>query len=80
MPISALVIQLETQRALSSVESRLADDGRITLGQPQGTCLPLVTETQTLRESRDLAEDLERLPGVLRVDLVFANFEDLSTT
>ena len=78
MPISALVMQFETQRALSSVESRLASDQRITLGAPNGSYLPVVTETQTLRESRDLAEDLEQLPGVLRVDLVFANFEDLS--
>jgi nitrate reductase NapAB chaperone NapD len=78
MPISALVVQLETQRAVSSVEAQLSNDERITLGRPQGTRLPVVTETQTLRESRDLALDLEQLPGVLSVELVFANFEDLS--
>lgn len=78
MPISALVLQFDCEQARCAVASQLTTDARIALGPPQGVCLPVVTETQTLCESRDLARELEQLPGVARVDLVFANFEDLS--
>lgn len=77
MAISALVLLCDTQQSRHRIATRLANDERITVGPPNGACLPLVTETRTLLESRDLAKDLEQLPGVLRVDLVFANFEEL---
>lgn len=78
MPISALVVTLSPlpelkKRALHT----LSKDHRLTLGQLQGTRLPLVVETETTRESTRLVrEELPAIEGVIFVDVVMVDFSD----
>jgi hypothetical protein len=55
----------------------IASDPRVTLGEPQGCGLPVVTETETLSAGEDLVREIGRIPGVLNVDVVEIDFSDL---
>jgi len=75
MPISALVVTLDP--ALGEVAREvIATDPRVTLGEPQGNRLPVVTETETLSAGEELLRELGRIPGVLNVDVVGIDFSD----
>ncbi len=80
MPISGLVVTLsndggEQARALKVLD----DDRRLTLGELQKNRLPLVAETETIGEgSRLLREELKAVDGVVFVDVVSVNFEDVT--
>ncbi len=79
MPISSLVITLDPdpdlrERALSSLTAMSG----VTVGTAYSTRLPVVLETATLAEGRDLVEQqLTQLEGVRFVDVVRIDFEDL---
>lgn len=53
------------------------DDERLTWGPPSGERVPVVVDTLTRREERELVERLENLPGVVRVDVAFHDFSDI---
>ena len=78
MPVSALVVTLspipgESEQALQT----LREDPRLTLGERQGTRLPVVVETQTTRESTRLVrEELLAIEGIVFVDVVMVDFSD----
>ncbi len=55
-------------------------DATWTLGELQGTRLPVVFETPSTRDDRDRFDQLRSLPGVLAADPVFAAFPDLFDT
>lgn len=75
MPVSSLVLKMD-ERFEELGRSLLASDARITLGEEVGGFLPLVTETDSIREARDLAESLLQAPGVTDVQLVSFLEED----
>jgi len=79
MPVAGLVVTL-TDLDLLRAEclDALAADPRVTLGELQrGGRLPVVLETASVGEERDLLDDLTRTPGVLLVDLAFHDFSDV---
>ena len=79
MPVAGLVVTL-TDLDLVRAEclAALAADPRVTLGELQrGGRLPVVLETASVVEERDLLDDLARTPGVLLVDLAFHDFSDV---
>lgn len=74
--ISSLVIKIDPRPGVSaSVLAELRSDDRLMVGIPQGAHVPVVLDSPSLHHGRELAEALERLPGVLQVDLVEAHFE-----
>ncbi len=74
--ISSLVVKLDEEQAAGlEVLQRLNEDSRVSVGELQGQFLPLVTDVAGVSAAMDLARSIERLPGVLRVDLVQAHFE-----
>lgn len=77
MTVSALVLTLEEDDdARTRALFALGADPRVTCGEPQGLRLPVVTETESLMEAKELVEGLGALPGVTFVDVVSVAFED----
>ncbi len=79
MPISGLVITLSDDPSQRQIAlDQLATDPRLTLGQLHGSRLPVVAETETVRQSTDLVrEELLDIPGVVFVDIVSVDFSDI---
>ncbi len=77
MAITGLVLTLsddpeERARALERLESEPA----VTLGESSGARYPVVVDTPSSREDRDVFQRLSVTEGVRLVELVCANFED----
>lgn len=69
MPVSALVLTVDA--SLDDVlRERLLEDTRVSTGEKMGQFLPIVTDTESVREARDLAEAILAYPGVLDAQLV----------
>ncbi len=79
MPVAGLVVTLtELDLLRAQCLDALSADPRVTLGEMQrGGRLPLVLATASVREERDLLDDLARTPGVLLVDLAYHDFSDV---
>ena len=58
------------------LQSQLADDPRIMLGERTGHRWPLSAATMNKREDRELWETISQLPLVSHIDFIFATFED----
>jgi len=80
MPVSGLVLSLQPGSFAPScpLAEALSEDERITIGEAQGSSLPVVTETETNRELETLWKELEARAEVLQVRLAFHDFSDLS--
>jgi len=75
--ISGLVVRLTTDIPLADAAVQLISAKEaIELGPRQTTDLPIVLETETPAESRDLTEWLTTIPGVTHVDVTFTCFDD----
>ena len=78
MPISGLVVTLsddESQRdnAIATLEA----DERFTVGDRQDNHLPVVADTDTIDEGKQLLRDeLMDVHGVIFVNVITVNFED----
>ncbi len=69
MAVSSLVIT--TNSEFKEIQrQQLQEDYRVTLGEAQGCFIPLVTETESVGDARDLAERILKLEGVLDAQLV----------
>ncbi|MCP5537681.1 MAG: hypothetical protein H7A51_15790 [Akkermansiaceae bacterium] len=74
MPVNGLLLTLTEDEKLaqsSLLEIECRDD--IELGDRTGRWQPVVVETGGTRESHEVHEWLENLPGVLMVDVVFSS-------
>lgn len=82
MPISGLVLTLSDEPSLQQAAlSQLALDSRLSLGELQVNRLPVVAETDTIRQSTRLVrEELLTIPGVIFVDVVMVDFSDTPAT
>jgi hypothetical protein len=76
MPVSGLVLTLESPENQAPVLARLGADSRITIGPQRGPHLPVVTETRSSQEGEALVEELFHIPGVCFVDVVTIDFSD----
>ncbi len=80
MPISGLVVTLSDDEDKSArVVATLEADARILVGERQKNRLPVVAETDTIGEGSQLVrQDLLEIDGVVFVDVVSVNFEDIT--
>lgn len=76
MPISSLVITYGNTAEAKSARELLTSDTRIELGELVGIRQPLVIETTTQNEDKDLWKWINSLPGVTHVDVAFVSFLD----
>ncbi|MHC4781088.1 MAG: chaperone NapD [Planctomycetota bacterium] len=76
MPVSGLIVRVkagETERVSKEI-------GRIPgaeVTDVMGDCIVTVTDTANPAHDRRLWKQLEELPGVIKVDGVYRNFEDV---
>ncbi|MHC4978701.1 MAG: hypothetical protein ACYTGT_06700 [Planctomycetota bacterium] len=79
MPISGLLITLDDDpNASETAISTLKADPRIDVGEQRGPYLPVVADTAGKQENQRLWDELHELTGVVNVDLVFADLDDLT--
>jgi nitrate reductase NapAB chaperone NapD len=78
MPVSGIVATLAEQPAeREGALACLAQDGRLTLGQPSGLRLPVVIDTGSAEAQQEAWDAVERTPGVRFVELVYHDFSDV---
>lgn len=77
MAVSGIVVTLSDDQALAhaAIES-LSADPRLTLGERFDRRLAAVAETPSARDDRDLWDDLNAIPGVVRVDVTFVALDE----
>jgi len=79
MPVLGAVLTLHDQPTLrAGALSALSTDPRITVGEPQRGRLPVVLATDTRADDKALWRSLEELPGITHLELVTADFSDLT--
>lgn len=79
MPISGFSITLADDEASAQASLQIMSrDGRLELGPRKGRRIAAVGETPTTREDRALWDWLNALPGVVHVDVVFVEFNDVA--
>ncbi|MEZ4361337.1 MAG: hypothetical protein R3B48_14220 [Kofleriaceae bacterium] len=77
MTVSALVVTLSSDPAVApQALAALAQDPRLQLGERHAERIPVVAETESPAAGVALCEHLERLAGVLRVDVVAIDFAE----
>lgn len=76
MPISSLIIRTTTERAAEVAEVANAIEG-VSVTDIQGANLVTVTETDSRQDDKKLWDQLEKIEGVIAVDAIYHNFEDL---
>lgn len=81
MSVSGIVITLtnESSEVRSSVLERLESTPTIEVGEPAGVRLPAVIDADSSKKGRDQYRWVESLPGVLKVDVVFASCDGESS-
>lgn len=76
MPVSSLIIQADP-KLLDEVRNAINELNGASVTRVEGASLVTITETTTKSEDKSLWEDFERIPGVISVNLIYHNFEDL---
>lgn len=77
MPISGLILTLQNPGGAESlIEESLILERQLAVGELQGNHLPVVLETATAQESREVHDRLLDCPGIVAVDVVFVSTEE----
>ncbi|MFW5877018.1 MAG: hypothetical protein ACOCXM_09795 [Myxococcota bacterium] len=80
MPISGVVLTLsDVPRVREGALDALRADPRITLGEPAGLRWPVVVDTPDGSGHQQALDELERAPGIVFVELAFADFSDVES-
>ncbi len=77
MPISALVITVAGDADRDQLRARLSEMAEIELGPVRACRWPAVVETASLQAGKALVDRVQGLSGVVHVDVLSINFEDL---
>jgi nitrate reductase NapAB chaperone NapD len=75
MPTSSLIVRTEDGQSSATVVA-IKELAGAAVTDRQGSDLVVVTETASRLDDRVIWNQLEKLPGVLNVDLIYHNFED----
>lgn len=77
MPVvgAVLVLSQDSEATERSLET-LSLDKRITMGERTADRLPVAVVTDSLDEDRKLWKELQRLPGVVHTDVVWAAMDE----
>lgn len=79
MPVLGAVVTFGSGSELDASRFAVgAVPGVVLIGEPEGARLPIVIETLTKHEDDDVMDGLFAIPGVLTVDLAFADFSDIT--
>lgn len=76
MPISGIVISIESDELnRQTVVQKIEDLPYIKLGQSSSQRIPAVLETPSARQDRQAIQEINDIPGVTFVDVVFVHFD-----
>lgn len=75
MPISSLIIKTDKNKT-ADVVKHLTKFYEATVEKIHQDNIVLITETDQQSRDKDLWNDIENIPGVLKCDLIYHNFED----
>lgn len=79
MPITGAVVTLSEDEAEAEAAARdLRGHPAIVVGPARGLRLPVVLDTDTQAEHDALWAAIDRTPGVMMVELAFADFSDVT--
>lgn len=79
MNISSMVLTLvDNTTEIRAVEETLAQISCIEVGQRHGRKIPIVLEAEDEFEAREWFQRISQIPGVIKVEVAFVSFEDLS--
>ncbi len=77
MPISSLLVTLDQDPHLKAEAQQWLDSRpAVTTGPLHGQRLPVVLDTVSLDEGRELVEQMGNVRGIAFVDVLSINFED----
>jgi hypothetical protein len=76
MPVVGAVLHLEFENSL--VLGAITTEPRILVGELTGNRLPIVTTTSSSYEDKEIWKVIKDLPGVLHIEIAFADFSDLT--
>ncbi|MCA9407310.1 MAG: chaperone NapD [Candidatus Omnitrophica bacterium] len=75
MPISSLVIRTDVNKTTQVVKNlEMLKDAEIL--QVERENVVVITETENQSRDKELWSQMESIPGVLKCDLIYHNFED----
>ncbi len=78
MPVLSAVLTMSPDpRTRAELLRTLALDPRLSLGDPVEDRLPLVLESASREEDRQLWDQVAHSPGVVHCELAYADFSDL---
>lgn len=76
MPISGLVISIDCDKHdRQTVVKKIDDITYIKLGQSSSHRIPAVLETPSPRQDRQTIQEINDIPGVTFIDVVFVHFD-----
>ncbi|MBX3743799.1 MAG: hypothetical protein KF833_00680 [Verrucomicrobiae bacterium] len=75
MPISGLMVRVAPGEVGAAELEALRGWPEVTIGERQGDWVAVAVESRDPGHGRDLHERMERLPGVVRVEVVSVHFE-----
>ena len=77
MPTNGLLVNLADDKdAADDAVAQMRARQQIELGERNERYLPIVVESQGVKDSHDVHEWIERLPGVIAVEVVFASVDE----
>ena len=76
MPIASIVVRTKDD-CLEEVVDQVKQYEGVSISDIGRDKFIVVSETETREQDKNLWERLEAVPGVLKVDLIYYNFEDL---
>jgi hypothetical protein len=76
MPVSGVVLTLDEGAADARLLGALAEERGVSIGERQGSYLPLAVESETIAEGELTCERLRDLPSVLALNVVFIDFSE----
>lgn len=81
MPVAGLVLRLnENDPRATAALSTIRANRQFTCGTPpEPGCIPVVMESEDDAESREQLNWLQKLPGVLEVNIVSVDYSDLTS-
>jgi nitrate reductase NapAB chaperone NapD len=75
MPVSGYTLRVDPRHNESTLNS-INSLPSVEVGGLVSGGWPVVTATATVKECKDLAEQIRQVPGVISLTLVYHNFED----
>lgn len=76
MPISSLIVRTKSERT-QNVASSIGEITGAEVSRIEAESIVVITDTRDQHQDRRIWDAIEAMPGVIGVNLIYHNFEDL---